>query len=216
MENHQSFLKRLEGRLTAEEILTVDMAYDFAKLAHKNQERDDGTRYFEHARAGALILTDELGIYDPDLLVTFFLHDTGEDTPLFGNITRSNDVFVRVASFRLKKAFNEQVADNFIRLTKPFIDHVWFKTKEEMLTFYYQRLCESEDAILLKSVDRLHNLRSLPGNDPKKIARQIKETEEIYLPIFNSVSGKLAPYAKVIITKIEDQLAILKSNQQNT
>ncbi len=213
MENRQTFLSRLQGKLTQDQINIVEFAYDLSKSAHKNSTRDTGERYFEHPRAGCLILMDELNLYEPNLIISFLLHDTGEDTPLFGNILESYDKFLETTKFRLSKVFGPEVTDITIRLTKPHTDNIRFHTKEDVMSFYLAELKKSEDAILLKSVDRLHNLRSLPRNDLEKISRQIKETEEVYLPIFRSVSGKLAPYAQIMVAKIEEQLSILKANQ---
>lgn len=213
LENRQSFIKRLnQANLSEHEVQSIMLAYRLAKSAHRTIRRDDGTRYFEHCRAGCLILMDELNLYDPDLLASFLLHDAGEDTALLGYIFESYHQFLADASYFLCKTFGLRVYDNVVRLTKPAIDNNSFFDKEHVYTYYIATLIESEDAILLKAVDRLHNLRSLPGNDPKKIARQIKETEDVYLPIFKSVSGKLAPYAKILVIKIEEQLLNLKSS----
>jgi GTP pyrophosphokinase len=209
-ENRETFFKRLEGKLSKEEIQDIDFAYDISKEAHRTAVRDEGMRYFEHPRAGCLIMTDELGLYDRDLLISFLLHDVGEDTPMFGNITKSYDEFRKKAEFRLQKLFGEKVADTVIRLTKPSIDNVKFHSKEEVYDFYLEELKKSEDAILGKMVDRLHNLRTLTTNKPDKIKRQVEETESKYIPIFDSVSGERKQYVEILLSKIKDQLTILK------
>lgn len=94
-ENRETFLKRLEGKFSPEQIENIDFAYDIAKESHRPQSRESGERYFEHPRAGHLIMLDELDLYDYDLLVSFLLHDTGEDTPIWGNISDSYDKFVK-------------------------------------------------------------------------------------------------------------------------
>jgi (p)ppGpp synthase/HD superfamily hydrolase len=62
-------------------------------------------------------------------------------------------------------------------------------------------------------VDRLHNLRSLPADKFEKIKRQIEETEQKYMPIFESVVGPQKEYAKMLVDKIKQQLSILKARQ---
>ncbi len=214
IENRTSFTNRLnKAGLTDNEVKSVMRAYRLAKSAHRTINRDDGTRYFEHCRAGCLILMDELNLYDPDLLASFLLHDSGEDTALLGNILESYHQFLEDASFILVKTFGLRVYENVVRLTKPAVDNKTFFDKKQVYNHYITSLIQSEEAILLKMVDRLHNLRSLLGNNPEKIARQIKETEEVYLPIFKSVSGDFEPYAKTLIAKIEEQLEMLKANQ---
>ena len=212
-ENRETFFKRLEGKLSKEEIQDIEFAYDISKEAHRPAMRDEGMRYFEHPRAGCLIMIDELGLYDRDLLISFLLHDVGEDTPMLGNVTKSYDEFREKAEFRLQKLFGEKVADTVIRLTKPSVDNVKFHSKEEVYNFYFEELQKSEDAILGKMVDRLHNLRSLSGNKPEKIKRQIEETESKYIPIFDSVSGEKKQYAEILLSKIKEQLAKLKDNE---
>jgi hypothetical protein len=214
-ENRETFFKRLENKFSKEEIEDIDFAYDIAKEAHRTALRDEGMRYFEHPRSGCLIMTDELGLYDRDLLISFLLHDVGEDTPMLGNITKSYDEFKKKAYFRLNKLFGEKVADTVIRLTKPSIDNVKFNTQKEVYNFYSEELKKSEDAILLKMVDRLHNLRSLTPNinKPRKIELQIEETKSKYLPIFKSVIGKRKEYAEILVSKIKEQLFILESKQ---
>ena len=212
-ENRETFFKRLERRCSQEEIEDIDFAYDIAKEAHRPAVRDGGMRYFEHPRSGCLIMTDELGLHDRDLLISFLLHDVGEDTPMLGNVTESYDEFKRKAQLRLTKLFGEKVADIVIRLTKPSVDNIRFHSKQEVYDFYLAELVKSEDAILLKMVDRLHNLRSLPKDKSEKIARQIEETEEKYMPIFESVVGPQKEHASMLVAKIKQQLSILKAEQ---
>ena len=208
-ENRATFLKRLEGRFSEEEIENIDFAYDLAKEAHRTAVRDEGMRYFEHPRSGCLIMIDELGLYDRDLLISFLLHDVGEDTPMFGNVTKSYDVFVEKARLRLTKLFGEKVADTVIRLTKPSVENVRFNSKQETFDFYVKELAKNEDAVLLKMVDRLHNLRTLPSDKPEKIEKQLRETRDVLLPIFEAVSGERKQYAEILVNKIKEQLAIL-------
>ena len=210
-ENRATFLKRLEGRFSEEEIENIDFAYDLAKEAHRTAVRDEGMRYFEHPRSGCLIMIDELGLYDRDLLISFLLHDVGEDTPMFGNVTKSYDVFVAKARLRLTKLFGEKVADTVIRLTKPSVENIRFSSKQEAFDFYVKELAKNEDAVLLKMVDRLHNLRTLPSDKPEKIEKQIRETRDVLLPIFEAVSGERKQYAEILVGKIKEQLAILEA-----
>lgn len=211
LENRGTFLKRLEKKFSKKEIENIDFAYDLAKEAHRTAVRDEGMRYFEHPRSGCLIMTDELGLYDRDLLISFLLHDVGEDTPMFGNVTKSYDEFVRKARLRLIKLFGEKVADIVIRLTKPSVENIRFSSKQEAFDFYVKELGKNEDAVLLKMVDRLHNLRTLPADKPEKIEKQIRETREVFLPIFEAVSGERKKYAEVLAEKIKEQLAVLEA-----
>lgn len=211
IENRESFLKRLEDKFTPEQIEDIDFAYDLAKESHRPQLRDSGERYFEHPRAGCLIMMDELGMYDYNLIISFLLHDTGEDIPIWGNVTESYDQFVVKAKKRLSKVFNDRIADIVIKLTKPSVDNIKFFTKDEAFNFYINQMQTDEDVVIGKMVDRLHNLRNLVGNKPEKIQRQISETEEVYIPLFEKITGKNKQYAEQLLEKIKDQLLVLKS-----
>lgn len=210
-ENRKTFLKRLEGKFSPEQIENIDFAYDIAKESHRPQLRDTGERYFEHPRAGCLIMMDELGLYDSDMLISFLLHDTGEDTPIWGNISESYDQFVIKAKKRLTKIFNDKIADIVIKLTKPSVDNAKFFTKDEAFDFYINQMQTDEDVLVAKMVDRLHNLRNLIGNRPEKIQKQITETEDVYIPLFKKISGEKKEYVEKLLEKINEQLIILKS-----
>jgi len=204
-ENRKTFHQRLERHFSKEDVMLIDYAYDLAKEAHRTQKRNRGGRYFEHPRAGCLILMDELGLYDRDLLIAFLLHDVGEDTPMLGSNFGTYQDFVVTAKYRLEKIFGLRVSETVICLTKPFVDEVQFFSKDS-------ELANNEDAILGKMVDRLHNLRSIPEIDKVSWAKkQVTETTEVYLPIFSSIQGKLKPYAIVLSEKIKDQILILQA-----
>lgn len=213
-ENRQTFLDRLKGRFSEADINLIEFAYDLSKEAHRTQKRDRGGRYFEHPRAGCLIMMDELGLYDRDLLISFLFHDVGEDTPLIGNRVDSYEDFVTKAKFRLGLLFGQKVADTVIRLTKPEVDQIRFFTKEDCLRFYEIELSKSEEAILGKELDRLHNLRTIQGSGYKevKIKKTIEETEVVYLPIFESIQGPLKKYSEVLTQKIKFELETLKAS----
>ncbi len=212
-ENRTTFINRLIPHLTQEQIDLVMFAYDLSKEAHRTQKRQKGGRYFEHPRAGCLILMDELGVYEPDLLISFLLHDVGEDTPLFGNVTDGYAEFIRTARFRIARIFGDHVADTVIRLTKPHVDEFTkdFTSKQQVIDHYVAGLKESADASIGKAIDRLHNLRS-PSPKPGWIQKQIIETREVLLPVFHSVTGGRKELMTRIIDKIEHQIHLLETS----
>jgi GTP pyrophosphokinase len=213
-ENRQTFVDRLKGHFSSEDVALIEFAYDMSKEAHRTQKRDRGGRYFEHPRAGCLIMMDELGLYDRNLIISFLFHDVGEDTPLIGNRVDSYEDFVAKARFRLGLLFGQKVSDTVIRLTKPEIDQIRFFSKEECLSFYEKELAQSNEAIFGKELDRLHNLRTIPGSGYKqlKIQKTIEETEVVYLPIFESLQGPLKKYSEILISKIKIELKTLKAS----
>jgi len=209
-ENFDAFKARLIGKMSEEDVHRVMFAYQISKEAHRRQFRDGGkVRYFEHARAGCLVLMDELGIYDPMLLIAFLFHDVGEDTPLLGSIIKDYERWIVDATFRVNLLY-PGAADLVIGLTKPFVDNVWFHTKDEAFAYYVSHL-NGGKLILLKAVDRLINLRDMDNVKPTKIRKQVIETREVYLPIFNKLHDfeDVNEYGMYLIKRITDRLAEL-------
>jgi len=209
-ENAETFEARLVGKMSEEDILRVMYAYQISKEGHRRDFRDGGKkRYFEHPREGCLVLMDELGIYSARLLVAFLLHDTGEDTPVLGKIKPDYKKWLRIATFRANLHY-PGVADLVIGLTKPYVDGIHFHTKEEAFDYYINHLTNAE-TILLKAVDRLINLRDMDNCTLAKIKKQVIETREVYLPIFNKLHDfeEVNGYAMYLITRITDRLAEL-------
>lgn len=168
MEDREKFFRRLRDELTPEDLRRVELAYILAKDAHRPQRRQElGTdgepmRYFEHPRRVAIMLFDEIGIIDADALCMALLHDIVEDTRY-------------ITIEHIRQFFGNRVADGIALLTK--------RPKYG----YEGRLfgCSDWRALVVKSCDRLDNLRSLGACDAEKIQRKLTETEEKYFPIFD-------------------------------
>src|ERR1700689_1313481 len=75
----ESFFNRVAPDLSAMELKRLQVAYWFAKDVHREQQRDNGERYFEHVRSVALILMDR-GIRNIECLIIALIHDVMEDT----------------------------------------------------------------------------------------------------------------------------------------
>jgi guanosine-3',5'-bis(diphosphate) 3'-pyrophosphohydrolase len=193
-ENRASFMRRLKHKMRPSDIDLVMKAYDVSKEAHRNQWRDDGTRYFEHLRATAIILMDELGIFDPDLLIAALLHDIKEDKPRFSS------------SVMLSIIFSQRPIGVVDKVSKPSRNDPRFKTNEERHRFYFATVDEADvDTWIIKLADRLHNSRTLGNCDPSKIKRKIQETIDVYYPL----AKKLAYYEPEIGKFFLEQLTAL-------
>lgn len=198
-ENREAFFSRLRPLLAPSELMRVEIAYALAKHAHRFQERkelDSGgrpIRYFEHLRATALILIDELKIHDPDMIIACLMHDSIEDT---------TDINERM----LEHLFGANVCKIVKLLTK---------NPEDPKGAYYRRLQDHGNAqtLIVKGCDRLSNLRTLSGCDKAFQTKQILETIGIILPILIEYANQGNPGAKKIewliavqIDKLENQL----------
>lgn len=194
------FEQLLRHKVTLEELKNIMLAYEHAKSAHDGQVRDGGGPFFEHPKCAALILIQEFGIYDADMIIAELLHDTLEESYVFGG---DNETHIE----RLSMFFNDRVA----RLVREV-------TKDKELTAEQKRqyalriaACGEEDVQILKLADRLHNLRTLEGCAPEKQARVLQETLEIYLPCAERLGGliyeKLAAEREALTKRLSESAA---------
>lgn len=183
-ETRITFENRLRYKM-APSILNVVMdAYKFAKYGHRTQTRDDGTRYFDHPRRVALILIDELGIYDHEMIIAALLHDIEEDS------------FILTLD-RIQKDFGDRVL-GFIKLLT--------KQPGQKVENYLSALQQAEEAAqIIKLCDRLDNIRDLNGCPRPKVRKQLQETLTHFLPW----AGRINP---VIMKKMQDACALAQQN----
>lgn len=169
MENRGSFFNRLRPVVPPDRLLDVELAYTMAKFAHRAQVRSEADkygkplRYFEHPRRTALILLDEVGVLDPELVIAALLHDGLEDT---------RDLTPEM----IEHTWGAEVARIVVLVSR--------QPREG----YEERLAAHGDwkALLIKACDRLDNLRAMKTGQVSKESRARKraETREIYLPLF--------------------------------
>ncbi len=147
----------------------IRAAYIMARDAHEGQKRKDGSPYVTHCVATADISFD-MGL-DEDSVVSALLHDVIEDTPL-----EHADV---------AKQFGTAVADIVEGVTKLTRVQYTSKEDEQMENMRKMLMAMSKDirVILLKTADRLHNMRTMDFQSPEKQRSKSLETMEIYAPI---------------------------------
>lgn len=153
-------------------------AYIFSAKVHQGASRLSGEPYLIHPIEVAGILT-ELKL-DYVTVAAGILHDTVEDT----------DTTVE----EIREYFGDQVAEIVDGLTK--LARIEFKTREEQQAESFRKmlLAMSKDirVILIKLVDRLHNMRTLGHLKPERQKAIAQETMDIYAPIANRLGlGRL-------------------------
>ncbi len=143
------------------------LAYRLAKYAHRGQRRDGGKRYFDHPKRVALILIDELQIYDHEMIIAALLHDLKEDTFML-----EWDDIELIWGMRVKEMVDA--------LTK----EVHLTDREERDRRYKTKIRAADrQTKLVKLADRLDNLRDFDACTPEKQRRYIQETRRDYLPL---------------------------------
>ncbi len=175
-ENRDTFFARLQSLpcsavFSEEEINRIELTYDLAKYAHRGQRRKSGERYFEHPRRATLTILDELGIIDARALMDALLHDAFEDSAKY--LTPSK---IRI------------VCGPDVERDIRFLSKV---PKEGS----FERLAQHAEwhPLLVKGCDRLDNLRSLVATSDEFKLKQLRETEEHYLPLFRRLATLDAP-----------------------
>jgi (p)ppGpp synthase/HD superfamily hydrolase len=148
---------------------------------------------------------------------------------LYGNTSLPYEQWIDSVSSELTFQFGAKTALIVMELTKvPYVKQLDYEywTPQQIETegyspilkadhdhFYIERLSKASiNTVLVKMGDRLHNLMTLTTATPEKIAKQIKETEEEYLPIFRNAASK-SKIARNLCTKIRLQLLKLKKIQ---
>jgi len=197
-EEHSSFLKRFRLKVTPKDLKRLDMAYDMAKYGHRNQFRESGERYFEHVRSTAIILIDELSVYDVELVMSALLHDMLEDSFL-------------LKGDRIEMIFGCRVAQITSAVTKPSKDDPRFTSPAQRLAFYHQQIKNGNwEVKLVKLADRLHNLRALMSCSLDKQRRKLAETKKTYLPLIRDISGEYSEAAEKLETAFRQAITQLQ------
>lgn len=150
-------------------IQIIKDAYQLAKEKHEGQLRKSGEPYINHPLHVALLLSE----YNtgPQTIAAGLLHDVVEDTD--------------VTLDYVKERFGEDVAKIVDGVTK--ISKLKYMTKEKVLAKSHQKilLAMAKDVrvILVKLVDRLHNMRTMQFQSPEKQKRIAQETLDLYAPL---------------------------------
>jgi GTP pyrophosphokinase len=169
MEKYAHFEALIKENAPSADLSRIRAAFDFARNAHINQRRKDGTPYVGHPLAAAEIIA-EMGL-DEEAIIAALLHDAIEDTG--------------VTYEEIAKKFGGTVADIVEGVTK--LSRVTYTSKEEeqMENLRKMLLAMAKDirVILIKMADRLHNMRTMEYQTPEKQGEKALETMEIYAPL---------------------------------
>jgi guanosine-3',5'-bis(diphosphate) 3'-pyrophosphohydrolase len=160
--------KKLLPKYSDEDLKFIEGGFEFAEFAHQGQKRATGEDYIVHPIEVSLNVA-KIGL-DPKAVAASLLHDTVEDSS--------------VELKTIRKKFGEEVAFLVNALTK--VSAIRLQSDEKTVESARKMfLAMSQDirVVIIKLLDRLHNmetLEALPAQDQKRISL---ETLEIYSPI---------------------------------
>lgn len=186
--NSETFLAKLKWKVSEREIVRIERAYRESKYGHRGQPRDGGERYFEHPKGVALILIDELQIYDSDMIIAALLHDIIED------------------SYILKPKEIEEIFGEKVRYLVDTLSKKPNSTQEDKQAYLEGIAQASTEVQIIKLADRLHNMRSIGSCTLDKQRRNLEETRNFFLPLAWRINPYLAQALEEACEHVELEL----------
>ena len=166
-------IKLVTQRNPSAKVDTLKKAYMYAMEAHGSQKRSSGPPFFYHPAEVARILA-EIGM-DVPTIATGLLHDVLEDT---------NTSFEE-----LEELFGSEIASLVRGVTK--LSSVQYSSREEYQADNIRKflLAISRDLriLIVKIVDRLHNMRTLRYVSIERQKNIALETLDIYAPLAEKI-----------------------------
>lgn len=129
-------------------------------------------------------LTKAAEAIDADMVIVALLHDVPEDSFFLGGPLLGRTAYQR-ASALIRDLFNFNVVKGTMPLTK-IAKGEHYQTKDELDKANAEQLHESIRAVLVKIVDRTHNISTLYGTSLERQENKILETERYFLPVFEA------------------------------
>ncbi|MBR0137931.1 MAG: bifunctional (p)ppGpp synthetase/guanosine-3',5'-bis(diphosphate) 3'-pyrophosphohydrolase [Erysipelotrichaceae bacterium] len=153
----------------SDSLALIEKAYYFAFECHRQQKRETGEPYFVHVLNVAYSLA--LLHCGPQTIAAGFLHDTMEDCG--------------VKKEEIEQEFDPDIAMLVDSVTK--IGKLQFKDLNEYQATNHRKImiamAKDIRVIIIKLVDRLHNMRTLDVCSEEKQKRVSQETLDVYVPI---------------------------------
>ena len=168
-EHYASMVDTITRCMPGANLEIIERAVQYADAKHEYQKRKDGSPYIIHPLAVAEIVA-EMGL-DTDAVLSAILHDCIEDTDA------SHDDIATL--------FNPTVAELVEGVTK--LTRTDFTSQEEKqmenLRKMFMAMSKDIRVVLIKIADRLHNMRTMQYQTPKKQVIKCRETMDIYAPL---------------------------------
>ncbi|MDA1208982.1 MAG: HD domain-containing protein [bacterium] len=159
------------SHLSAKDQKRINKAFEMGTEAHKCQNRKSGEPYFTHPIAVAHILAD-MGA-DADTLIAALLHDTVEDTDL--------------TLLEIDDAFNGQVSALIDGVTKIYREDLegrpTLDDQIETLRKIFRLMKQDVRIMVIKLVDRLHNMQTVEFMKPERQKTFAQETMDVFVKI---------------------------------
>ncbi len=152
----------------------INKAIYWARKYHGNQKRKSGELYYTHPLEVAYMISEHK--LKTDVIVASILHDIIEDTPVTAGIILDN--------------FSWRIAEMVDMLTRDRPDGSKLSVEEILNNAYKQK---DTEVLLVKLVDRLHNIQTIRFKEQEKRKKICQETiKYMLLPCFYINNKRLA------------------------
>ena len=141
----------------------IHQAISAARKSHGDQLRGTGEPYYTHPIAVASMVADYL--FSTEAIIVSLLHDTLEDTDM---------TYEKIAG-----EFSPEIADMVLDLTRTR-QGVKISAAEIVMNLWRER---KYNLLLIKLIDRLHNMDTLSGKPREKQIKTIQETLQHFLAV---------------------------------
>jgi len=153
---------------TEDDKALITRAYKMAEVAHEGQTRKSGEPYMAHPESIGIMLAD-MGM-GPRTIAAGLLHDSLEDTS--------------VTAEEIQKEFGAEVLFLVEGVTKlGSVRYYGSDRHNESLRKLFVAVSQDIRVLIIKLVDRLHNMQTLEYVPKEKQLRIARETLEIYVPV---------------------------------
>ena len=139
------------------DIQEVKKAIYYARKYHGDQKRLSGEPYYSHPIEVAYMVSDYL--FRTDVIVTAILHDTIEDTEMTAGM--------------ILDIFGRRVEEMVDMLTRNRPDGSKLSVEQILINAYDKK---DKQVLLIKTIDRLHNMQTIGSMSAEKIEKIINET----------------------------------------
>lgn len=180
MANVEKMHTYLRGYLVGANMTESLKALQFAREHHAGQTRKDGTPYIVHPFSMACYAI-ALGLRDDNIIATILLHDVVEDCGIQIEYLPVNNTIKQAVKYMTITEFDTDV------------------DKIETKCRYFNELLDCPEALICKALDRYNNLADMPMNFTQdKMAKNIAETEILFLPILKKAKEKYPHLADIL------------------
>ena len=147
----------------------INKAIYWARKYHGDQKRKSGEPYYSHPLEVAYMISD----YNlkTDLIIASILHDIVEDT----------EVTVEM----IHNAFGQRIAEMVDRLTRDRPDGSKLSVAETLNNAYQLK---DKEVLLIKFIDRLHNMETLHSMSDSKKQEIALETATVIMPFSKDIN----------------------------